>query len=95
MKRWRPKTHTFLLSVGEVTMTLEDVAHIFGLPINREPVSGWIDNSSAFLQSQSITIGLAPWESHYIACVSQISIRTQSFSQASDQGLVKDNLALE
>ncbi|RYR74314.1 hypothetical protein Ahy_A02g008985 [Arachis hypogaea] len=37
-------------------MKLEDVAHIFGLPIDGEPVSGRTDNSSNFLQSQSITI---------------------------------------
>ncbi|RYQ98929.1 hypothetical protein Ahy_B07g086759 isoform A [Arachis hypogaea] len=42
--------------MGEVTMTLEDVAHIFGLPIDGEPVSGWTDSSSDFLQSQSIVI---------------------------------------
>ncbi|RYQ89411.1 hypothetical protein Ahy_B09g096080 isoform B [Arachis hypogaea] len=54
VERWRPETHTFVLPVGEATVTLEDVAHIFGLPIDREPVSGWIDSSSDFLQSQSI-----------------------------------------
>ncbi|KAL4365659.1 hypothetical protein AHAS_Ahas07G0128200 [Arachis hypogaea] len=37
VKRWRPETHTFVLPIGEVTMTLEDVAHIFGLPIDGEP----------------------------------------------------------
>ncbi|RYQ89412.1 hypothetical protein Ahy_B09g096080 isoform A [Arachis hypogaea] len=56
VERWRPETHTFVLPVGEATVTLEDVAHIFGLPIDREPVSGWIDSSSDFLQSQSIVI---------------------------------------
>ncbi|RYR02459.1 hypothetical protein Ahy_B06g081251 isoform C [Arachis hypogaea] len=56
VERWRPKTHTFVLPVGEVTVTLEDVAHIFGLPIDGEPMSGWINNSSDFLQSQSIAI---------------------------------------
>ncbi|RYR51832.1 hypothetical protein Ahy_A06g026798 isoform I [Arachis hypogaea] len=56
VERWRPKTHTFVLSVGEVTVTLEDVAHIFGLPIDGEPVSGWTDSSSDFVQSQSMAI---------------------------------------
>ncbi|KAL4396124.1 hypothetical protein AHAS_Ahas01G0060500 [Arachis hypogaea] len=37
VERWRPETHTFVLSIGEVTVTLEDVAHIFGLPIDGEP----------------------------------------------------------
>ncbi|RYQ86711.1 hypothetical protein Ahy_B10g106348 isoform B [Arachis hypogaea] len=56
VERWRPETHSFVLPVGEVTVTLEDVAHIFGLPIDGEPVSGWTDSSSDFVQSQSIAI---------------------------------------
>ncbi|KAL4337677.1 hypothetical protein AHAS_Ahas12G0134100 [Arachis hypogaea] len=56
VERWRPETYTFVLLVGEVTVTLEDVAHIFGLPIDGEPVSGWTDSSSDFQQSQSIAI---------------------------------------
>ncbi|XP_016198992.1 protein MAIN-LIKE 1-like [Arachis ipaensis] len=54
--RWRPETHTFVLPVGEVTVTLEDVAQTFGLLIDGEPVSGWTDSSGDFLQSQSIAI---------------------------------------
>ncbi|RYR30792.1 hypothetical protein Ahy_B01g055563 [Arachis hypogaea] len=50
------EAHTFVLPVGEVIVTLEDVTHIFGLPINGEVVSGWIDSSREFLQSQSIAI---------------------------------------
>ncbi|KAL4390068.1 hypothetical protein AHAS_Ahas03G0108100 [Arachis hypogaea] len=57
VERWRPETHTFVLLIGEVTVTLEDVAHIFGLlPIDGEPVSGWTDSSSEFVQSQGIVI---------------------------------------
>ncbi|QHO08960.1 uncharacterized protein DS421_14g477170 [Arachis hypogaea] len=56
VERWRPETHTFVLPVGEVTVTLEDVAHIFGLPIDREPVSGWTDSSADFVRSQSFAI---------------------------------------
>ncbi|RYR69047.1 hypothetical protein Ahy_A03g015571 isoform A [Arachis hypogaea] len=56
VERWRPETHTFVLLVGEVTVTLKDVAHIFGLSIDGEPVSGWTDSSSDFVQSQGITI---------------------------------------
>ncbi|KAL4329756.1 hypothetical protein AHAS_Ahas13G0331900 [Arachis hypogaea] len=49
VERWRPETHTFVLQVGEVTVTLEDVAHIFGLSIDGETMSGWTDSSSDFL----------------------------------------------
>ena len=35
---WRPETHTFHLHVGEVTVTLQDVAMLFGLPLVGAPV---------------------------------------------------------
>ncbi|QHO16777.1 Putative oligosaccharide biosynthesis protein [Arachis hypogaea] len=64
-ERWRPETHTFVLPIGEVTVILEDVAHIFGLHIDGEPVSGWTDSSSDFVQSQGIAIfGREPSVSH-------------------------------
>ncbi|RYR55296.1 hypothetical protein Ahy_A06g030534 isoform A [Arachis hypogaea] len=56
VERWRLETHTFVLPVGEITVTLEDVAHIFGLPIDGKPVSGWTDSSSDFVQSQSMAV---------------------------------------
>ncbi|QHO40936.1 uncharacterized protein DS421_5g141400 [Arachis hypogaea] len=65
VERWRPETHSFVLPIGEVTVTLEDVAHIFGLPIDGEPVSGWTDSSSEFVQNQGIAIfGREPSVSH-------------------------------
>ncbi|QHO23259.1 uncharacterized protein DS421_12g362020 [Arachis hypogaea] len=65
VERWRPETHTFVLPIGEVTVTLENVAHIFGLPIDGEPVNGWTDSSSDFVQSQGIAIfGREPSVSH-------------------------------
>ncbi|XP_016702297.1 protein MAINTENANCE OF MERISTEMS-like [Gossypium hirsutum] len=38
--RWCPETHTFHLSRGECTVTLEDVALHFGLPIEGSAVMG-------------------------------------------------------
>uniref|UniRef100_A0A8I6WFN3 Aminotransferase-like plant mobile domain-containing protein n=1 Tax=Hordeum vulgare subsp. vulgare TaxID=112509 RepID=A0A8I6WFN3_HORVV len=32
--RWRPEMHSFHLDIGEMTITLEDIAMIFGLPID-------------------------------------------------------------
>ncbi|MFQ6622555.1 hypothetical protein Gotur_002637, partial [Gossypium turneri] len=40
VKRWRPETHTFHLSCGECTVTLEDVAVQLGLPIDGNAVMG-------------------------------------------------------
>ena len=34
VERWRPETNTFHLPVGEMTVTLEDVACLWGLPID-------------------------------------------------------------
>ncbi|XP_052484785.1 uncharacterized protein LOC128039900 [Gossypium raimondii] len=40
VKRWRPNTHTFHLSCGECTITLEDVALQLGLLIDNSVVTG-------------------------------------------------------
>ncbi|KAL4398673.1 hypothetical protein AHAS_Ahas01G0315400 [Arachis hypogaea] len=56
VERWRPETHIFVLSIDEVTMILEDIAHIFCLPIDGQVVSGYTDSNDKFLQSQNIAI---------------------------------------
>ena len=38
--RWRPKTHTFHLPHGEMSITLQDVEVILGLPIDSEVLVG-------------------------------------------------------
>ncbi|RWR93338.1 serine/threonine-protein phosphatase 7 long form isoform X1 [Cinnamomum micranthum f. kanehirae] len=40
IERWRPETSTFHLPSGEATITLEDVAYIYALPIDSPPVTG-------------------------------------------------------
>ncbi|KAL8539867.1 hypothetical protein ACS0TY_001466 [Phlomoides rotata] len=39
VERWRPKTHTFHFLIGEATVTLQDVAIIWGLHIDGEPLT--------------------------------------------------------
>lgn len=41
-ERWRPETNTFHFPIGEATMRLEDIAYIYGLPINGPAVIGTI-----------------------------------------------------
>jgi len=40
VERWRRETNTFHFTVGEMTVTLEDVAYLIGLRIDGEPVIG-------------------------------------------------------
>jgi Plant mobile domain len=45
VERWRRETHTFHLSVGEMTITLEDVSCLWGLPINGYPITSFVDDN--------------------------------------------------
>jgi len=53
--RWRLETHTFHLLLGELTLTLQDVAHILGLPIDGPAIyeivdgQGWHDQAEQLL----------------------------------------------
>jgi hypothetical protein len=40
--RWCSETHMFHLPSGEITVVLQDVAMILGLPIDGTPVSGTV-----------------------------------------------------
>ncbi|XP_042023067.1 protein MAIN-LIKE 2-like [Salvia splendens] len=42
IERWRPETHTFHFSVGEATVTLEDVEVMWGLNTDGEALTGYI-----------------------------------------------------
>jgi hypothetical protein len=54
--RWRPETHMFHLLCGEITVTLQDVAMILGLPINGTSISG--------------TVSLAGWRDSIVVAIS-------------------------
>lgn len=58
MERWDVDTSTFLLLVGEMTVTLEDVHHIICLPIRGEIVKYRIDcTTSEYTREQIYCIG--------------------------------------
>ena len=59
IERWRPETHTFHLPVGEMTVTLQDVSCLWGLPIKGAPVTGLADVQASELVERLLGVGLA------------------------------------
>ncbi|XBI20011.1 hypothetical protein VPH35_061397 [Triticum aestivum] len=58
---WRPETHTFHLRTGKMTMTLQDIAMITGLPIDGNPLCMNTDSEGWRAQMQAL-IGMVPPE---------------------------------
>ena len=41
--RWRPETHTFHFRWGEMSLTLQDVSYLLGLPLKGAPIGPLLD----------------------------------------------------
>ena len=59
--RWRPETHSFHLRTGEMTVTLQDIAMITGLPIDGNPLCMSTD-SDGWREQMHALIGMVPPE---------------------------------
>jgi len=57
--RWRPETHTFHLPCGELTVTLQDIAMILGLPIDGTAVCGPL-NPAGWRDRVGELVGIRP-----------------------------------
>ena len=57
--RWRPETHSFHLALGEMTVTLEDIAMISGLPIEGRALTGKV-KSEGWRQRVAGLVGVGP-----------------------------------
>ena len=57
--RWRLETHSFHFPCGEVTMTMQDVAMILGLPLEGNAVTG-IVNGDGWRDTVEAVIGICP-----------------------------------
>ena len=54
--RWRPKTHSFHLPHGEMTITLQDVGVIIGMPIEGEAMVGFTKRIWKFVCNEMLGI---------------------------------------
>ena len=59
--RWRPETHSFHLRTGDMTVTLQDIAMIVGLPKEGNPLCTSID-SDGWREQMHALIGMVPPE---------------------------------
>ncbi|KAE8817416.1 Serine/threonine-protein phosphatase 7 long form-like protein [Hordeum vulgare] len=57
--RWRPETHSFHLPLGEMSITLEDIAMISGLPIEGRALTGKV-GAVGWRQRVAALVGVEP-----------------------------------
>jgi len=85
VERWRTETHTLYLLLGEVTMTLEDLALQLGLPIEGEVVSGL--TSGDMVTACGHLLGVIPSQNVVLGNTIKLSWLNNTFQQLSDDAM--------
>ncbi|CAN0884175.1 Serine/threonine-protein phosphatase 7 long form homolog [Linum grandiflorum] len=72
MERWRPETNTFHMYHGEVSITLQDVAHLTGLSVSGDALyveyekeTNWAAIVQEFLHRSFLDVGRSSAYVHY------------------------------
>ncbi|KAL2534972.1 Aminotransferase-like [Abeliophyllum distichum] len=88
VERWRRETNTFHMTVGEMTVTLEDVAYLLGLPIDGEPVIGVTYTACDALCVKYL--GRVPDSGYASGGMVKLSWLKETFSQCPENASIKD-----
>ncbi|CAN0838731.1 Serine/threonine-protein phosphatase 7 long form homolog [Linum grandiflorum] len=70
MERWRPETNTFHMYHGEVSITLQDVAHLTGLSVSGDALYVEYEKETNWAAIQLVLFNIP---SFFKACLSQDS----------------------
>ncbi|KAL7092940.1 hypothetical protein ACP275_11G012700 [Erythranthe tilingii] len=88
VERWRKETNTFHMTVGEMTVSLEDVAYLLGLPIDGEPVIG-----VTYTTCDSICVkylGRSPDSGYTSGGMVKLSWLKETFSECSENASIEE-----
>ncbi|KAG6748748.1 hypothetical protein POTOM_048681 [Populus tomentosa] len=88
VERWRRETNTFHLSVGEMTVTLQDVALLLGLAIDGKPVIGITHTSCASVCQR--LLGKSPDSNYASGGMVKLSWLKEFFSHCSEDAPIEE-----
>ncbi|KAJ8748593.1 hypothetical protein K2173_007583 [Erythroxylum novogranatense] len=88
VERWRRETNTFHFTVGEMTVTLQDVALLLGLAIDGKPVIG-ITYTTCSLVCEKL-LGKAPDSNYASGGMVKLSWLKEFFSQCAEDAPIEE-----
>ncbi|KDP29895.1 hypothetical protein JCGZ_18464 [Jatropha curcas] len=88
VERWRRETNTFHFTVGEMTVTLQDVALLLGLAIDGKPVIGITHTTCSSICER--LLGKAPDSNYASGGMVKLSWLKEFFSQCPEDALTEE-----